>query len=164
MKFKKDKEPEQIAQKEPHSSQNGTTFGYSVEARIDHFNPTHRVEIPQPLMSKPMVLTEKWQRVSFWEGNNPCGVPVAGYGHDEHLFSIHGLLERGSAIALAYTLAAQNSRSSLTAIKIRIVQHKLVYAHKVYLEGEPEELNQHFGRIDDLMESHFNPSRDRDTV
>ena len=151
---KKDKEVEAVQDVktvEPHSSQNGTTFGYTVEAKVDHFFPARPIAIPQQHTDVPLILTEEWKHVSFWEGNNPWGVPVAGCRHDTNLFRMHGLLERGSAIALAYTLAAQHSTQSMTAIKVRIKQHKLTYAHKVFYEGEPEELTEHFGKIDKLM-------------
>lgn len=150
---KPEPEPEsEVKTVEPHSSQNGTTYGYSVEARVDHYVPIHPVIIPkQNEYSHDLILTEEWQRISFWKGINPFGVPTAGCGHDENLFNMHGLLERASAIALAYTLAAQHSKSALTAIKIRLRQHKLTYAHKVFFEGEPEELTEHFGKIDKLM-------------
>lgn len=150
---KKEEKPEQeVKTVEPHSSQNGTTFGYTVEARVDHYIPIHPVIIPKQCeYSRDLILTEEWQQITFQKGNNPYGVPTADCGHDVNLFMMHGLLARTSAIALAYTLAAQHSQSSMTSIKIRICHHKLTYAHKVFIEGEPEELTEHFGKIDKLM-------------
>lgn len=168
MKFKKDKPKEIAATVEElpksHSSQSGTTYGYTVEARVDMYVPTHPIIIPkQSAYSRDIILTEKWQGISFYDGQTPFGVPIATCGHDENLFRMHGLMERTSAIAMAYTLAAQHSRSSITAVKIRICQHRLTYAHNVFHEGEPEELIEHFGKIDKLFVKQDLPSRDRDT-
>ena len=86
------------------SRQSGSIHGYKVEARVTDISPAFPVTYLRD--GHPVILTDKWTEIDFIEGLNPAGVPVP----NDPILRAAYLMDRPSAVALAYTFAAQNGR------------------------------------------------------
>lgn len=154
----KKKKPEQpVLAKPPEEDKtcgSGTTstYGYKVQARVQSYVPERAVVINGPHEQK-IILTEDWRTVEFAEGFNPAGVPSCNSAVDNGLLRQHYLLPHESAVALAYTLAAQNAQYTIGAVRIRLVKYKLQSSYKMWREDE-KELTDHFSDIDKMMVKH----------
>lgn len=116
--------------KSGESRGNGTDYGYAVEIRDKMFSKD------RPITLQDGIVGPDWRRVSFIEANNPAGVPIDRYRHGE--LPKHGLMPYASAVALAYTIIAQNHREDYR-IECRIVQYKVETSYTVERMGVTED-------------------------
>lgn len=107
--------------KRSSGSGGGTSIGYTVEARVQDIEGL--AQNPQPLVDGRTILGHEWQQLHFEEGSNPYGVPGRSR-FDHNLGSPRMPLK--SAIALAWTIIAQNPHRS---VECQIVRHKLTYTY-----------------------------------
>lgn len=105
----------------------GTDVGYRVQVRCDktcHSNPTE--------LADGIVSTE-WRDVSFRLGKNPAGIPQSIFDRKCE----HGLLTYEGAVALAWTILAQNEHRDL---ECRLVAYNLETTFKLTRQGVVEGL------------------------
>ena len=106
------------------TSQSGDCHGYRVQARVSEVSPTFPITYIQPNYGeKRLILTDKWTDIHPFEGLNPAGVPKSRID----FVSMAYLLDKRSAVALAYTFAAQHNEFS-AKLQIRIVKYKVKYS------------------------------------
>lgn len=99
-----------------------TEHGYKVEARNAHFS--HE----RPLTLSDGILSGDWREVAFSQGFNPAGIPIDLFSQKHQ----HGLLSYEGAMALAWTLVAQNR---MWYVETRIVQYSLETTFKCEKQG-----------------------------
>lgn len=105
----------------------GSTVGYKVEARTIDLEGLP--EVVRTLADGHTVLCAEWREVEFACGSNPAGVPCESRLLDG---AEHGLLPYESAVALAWTVIAQNRHAT---IECRLVRHRLSYSYSIEREG-----------------------------
>jgi len=126
---------EPVADQEPRSETGSRSFvAYTVEAKLEHF-VTHKPVYYSCPYHKEKILTDTWQEIYFFEGNNPAGIPIV-----HHTASV-SLLDKTAALALAYTFAAQNSRG-LSDVLVRIVPYEVHTTYKKTQKGQPVQLTK----------------------
>ena len=100
----------------PETRQGGTLKGYRVQARVSRFNATNPIKFLQPHYGdQPLYLTETWVDIHFHDTNHPAGCPKP----KEVFLNAAYLLEKKSAVALAYTFAAQHGNYSDVEVRVR---------------------------------------------
>lgn len=102
----------------------GTTdeIGYRVQARNAHFNTA------TPVMLDDGLLGPDWREIHFSKGYNVAGIPDSLFGHKGR----HDLLAYETAVALAWTIIAQNPRQG---IECRLAQYRLVTSFTLCKQG-----------------------------
>ncbi len=102
----------------------GTEYGYRIEARDTH------VSHVRPAAIHDGILTGEWREIAPIISDNPAGVPsLDEYGDSGRK---HNLMPYESAVALAWTLIAQNRWKS---IECRLVKYKLETSYFLSREG-----------------------------
>jgi hypothetical protein len=101
--------------------------GYRVEARHKWFS------CAAPIMLDDGLLGPDWRQIHFSKGYNPAGIPEPPFGHK----GSHDLLTFEAAMALAWTIIAQNGRHG---IECRLVQYHLVTKHTLTKQGVVREI------------------------
>ena len=111
--------------KEPVSKGSSSEIGYRVEARCEIMSHLH------PVTLLDGIVTKEWREVHFERGPNHYGVPSGAdewwrYGHK------HDLMPYESALAMAYTVLAQNATRGL---ELRLKQYTLETRHELTCNG-----------------------------
>lgn len=111
-------------------SGSGGLIGYVVEARVGV------VSHEKPVRIQDGILTTEWRPVEFTKDFNPAGVPC----HWENDMPGIGIkcdyLPYASAVALAWTLIAQQS---YRGIEVRLAQYSLKYTYETKRDGVVDE-------------------------
>lgn len=81
-----------------------------------------------PIILCDGLLGPDWREIHFSKGHNPAGIPETPFGHK----GAHDLLTFEAAMALAWTVIAQNNRHG---IECRLVQYRLVTSHTLTKQG-----------------------------
>lgn len=128
-------EPKVTEPAKPDSYHSGDTYGWYVEARVATINEFEPATYLCGYSGKQKLLTQEWQRITFFKGTNPAGVPTALFGARESALEEFSLLSKLSAKALAYTFAAQNAHT-LSSIETRIVKCKVRYKFEKWVTDD----------------------------
>lgn len=108
----------------PISQGTQNEIGYSVEVRCEKILPM------APIKLFDGFVTTEWRKVNFEQSNNSAGVPVNYlYSYKNH----HGLLSYEGAVALAWTIIAQNEWAH--RLEARVVSYKLTTTWEVNYQG-----------------------------
>jgi hypothetical protein len=107
---------EETREKKPSSKGRSTTPGYRVEVRDKLFDTVRPIKIHDGFVGP------EWRTVSFVQDFNPAGVP--GFRFHPEATTYHHILPHNSALALAWTLLAQNDDNAYR-LECRLVEYVL---------------------------------------
>ena len=110
----------------PVSSGSGSFPGYMLEAKVENFI-RHRPVVIKDSFDGDIVLDTVWRNVTAFKAPPGMGVPRDNREAEYFVYPYE------SAMALAWTLVAQNPHSS---ILVRLVPYKIRYTHETWRDGE----------------------------